>query len=63
MINIDTSFDETKGSRSTRAVVRDSTSGFIVASHTYIPHVVDAAMAEEATLRDRLYIVGTTDWL
>ena len=56
MINVDAGFDETKGSRSTGAVVRDSTGGFIAASHSYIPHVMDAAMAEAAFLRDGLLL-------
>ena len=43
MINVDAGFDETKGAGSTGAVVRDSTGGFIAASHIYIPDVVDAA--------------------
>jgi hypothetical protein len=56
MINVDPGYDETKGSRSTGAVIRDSMDGFIVATHSYIPHLLDAAMAEAATLRDGLLL-------
>ena len=50
MINIGVAFDETG------AVIKDSSGGFIVASHSYISHVVDAAMAEMSALRDSLLL-------
>ena len=56
MINVDAGFNEISGLGSTGAVIRDSTGGFIVASHSYIPHVVDAAMAEAAALRDGILL-------
>jgi hypothetical protein len=40
MINVGAAFDETMGSGSTGAVIEDSSGGFIVASHSYISHVV-----------------------
>jgi len=49
--NVDACFDEVSGSRNRGAVIRDSTCGFIAASHSYIPHVVDAAMEEATALR------------
>ena len=68
IINVDVGFDATKGSGSMGAVVKDSTGGFIAASHNYNPHVVDVAMTKAAALRDGLLlaqqinsIVGTTD--
>ena len=48
MINIDGAFDETKGSGSSGAVIRDSGGAFIVAFHSFIPHVLDAASSEAA---------------
>ena len=54
--NVDAGYDETKGSGCTGAVIRDSTGGFIAASHSYIPHVLDAAMAEATALRDGLLL-------
>jgi hypothetical protein len=56
MINVDASFDETKGAGSTGAVIRDSMGGFIAASHSYISHVVDAGMAEATALKDGLLL-------
>ena len=56
MINVDTSYDATKGAGSTGAVIRDATGSFIAAAHSYIPHVVDAAMAEAFALRDGLLL-------
>jgi hypothetical protein len=43
MINVDVVFDETIGSGSSGAVIRDSTGGFIAASHSFIPYTVDVA--------------------
>ena len=56
MINVDAVFNEISESGSTCAVIRDSTGGFIAASHSYIPHIVDAAMAEAAALRDGILL-------
>jgi ribonuclease HI len=56
MINIDGAFDEIKGSGSPGAVIRDSGGAFIAASHSYIPHVLDAASSEAAALRDGLLL-------
>ena len=33
-------------------VMRDAVGGFIAAAHSYIPHVVDAAMVEAFALKD-----------
>jgi len=56
MINVDASYNEAKGAGSTGAVIRDAAGGFIVAAHNYIPHVVDAPMAEAFALRDGLLL-------
>lgn len=56
MINVDVGFDATKGPGSMGAVVKDSTGGFIAASHNYNPHVVDVAMAKATALRDGLLL-------
>ena len=37
-------------------MIRDATGSFIAAAHSYIPHVVDAAMAEAFALRDGLLL-------
>jgi hypothetical protein len=46
MINVDAAFDGTMESSSSGAIIRDSTGGFIAASHSFIPHTVDAATAD-----------------
>jgi len=56
MINVDASYDAAVGVGSTGAVIRDAAGGFIAAAHSYIPHVVDAAMAEAFALRDGLLL-------
>jgi ribonuclease HI len=56
MINVDAGFEETKGAGSTGAVIRDSMGGLVAASHSYISHVVDAAMPEAAALKDGLLL-------
>jgi ribonuclease HI len=56
MINIDGAFDEIKGSGSSGAIIRDSGGAFIATSHSYIPHVLDAASSEAAALRDGLLL-------
>ena len=56
MINVDASYNEAKGAGSTGAVIRDAAGGFIAAAHNYIPHVVDAPMAEAFALRDGLLL-------
>ena len=56
MINVDGSFDETRGIGSTGAVIRDTSGSFIAASYSYISHVLDATMAEASALRDGLLL-------
>jgi len=55
-LNVDGSFQETTGSGSTGAVIRDASGGFIAAAHSFLPHVLDAAMAEVSALRDGLLL-------
>ena len=65
MINVDAAYDGIKGSASSRVVIRDSTGGFIAASHSYIPHTLDAATAEAYALRDGLLLaqqIGVLEW-
>ena len=56
MINVDAGFDETKGSGSSGAVIRDLSGGFIAASHSFVPYTVDAASAEAYALRNGLLL-------
>ena len=61
MINVDGSFDETRGIGSTGAVIRDTSGSFIAASYSYISHVLDATMAEASALRDGLLLAQQID--
>jgi len=42
MINVDGTFDETKGSENSGAIIRDTRGTFIAAPHSFIPHILDA---------------------
>ena len=50
----------------TGAVIRDAAGGFIAAAHSYIPHVVDAAMVEARlplrTVSCWLNRLAATEW-
>jgi ribonuclease HI len=45
-----------KGPRGSVAVIRDTGGAFIAATHSLIPHVLDAPSAEAAALRDGLLL-------
>ena len=66
MINVDASYDAAVGVGSTGAVIRDAAGGFIAAAHSYIPHVVDAAMVEARlplrTVSCWLNRLAATEW-
>jgi ribonuclease HI len=54
MVNVDAAFDEDSGKGATGVVIRDSTGGCIAAMQTFLPHVVDAPMAEAYAFCDGL---------
>jgi hypothetical protein len=56
MLNIDASFDDDKGCGSTGAIIRDDSGGMVAATNTFIPHLVDAPMAEAYALKERLML-------
>ena len=56
MINTDGAFDETKGSGSSGALIRDIGGAFITASHSFILHILDAPSVEAPALRDGLML-------
>jgi len=56
MINIDASYDENEECGSTGVVIRDSSGGMIASTNTYIPHLVDAQMAEAYALKEGLML-------
>jgi ribonuclease HI len=56
MINIDAAFELDSGRGATGVVIRDYTGSCIAALQTFLPHVVDAQMAEAYALRDGLML-------
>ena len=56
MVNVDASFDEDVGCGSVGAIIRDSLGRVLVAAHSFIPHVVDAPMAEAYALKEGLML-------
>jgi ribonuclease HI len=54
MINVDAAFDGESGKGATGVIIRDHTGAFVAALQTYLPHVVDAPMAEAYAFRDGL---------
>ena len=56
MVNVDASYDENRDSGSTGVIIRDCSGDMIVAASRYIPHLVDAPMAEAFALKDGLML-------
>jgi ribonuclease HI len=54
MINIDAAFDVDSGRGTTGVVIRDYTGQCVAASQLFLPHVVDAPMAEAYAFREGL---------
>jgi hypothetical protein len=61
MVNVDATFDEDSGKGATSVVIRDSTGGCIAAMQTFLPHEVDAPMAEAYASRDGLTLTQQID--
>jgi hypothetical protein len=61
MVNVDATFDEDSGKGATSVVIRDSTGGCIAAMQTFLPHMVDAPMAEAYASRDGLTLTQQID--
>jgi hypothetical protein len=55
-VDIDASFDEGTGSGSAGVIIRDWMWGAIAASHTFLPYLVDAPMAEAFALKEGLLL-------
>jgi ribonuclease HI len=56
MVNVDAGFDENGGCGSVGAVIRDSSGGFLAATHSFVRHLVDAPMAEAYALKEGLML-------
>jgi ribonuclease HI len=55
-LNIDASFDENGGCGSTGAIIRDNSGAMIAAASSFIPHLMDAPMAEAYALKEGLML-------
>ena len=56
MVNVDAAFDEDGGRGSMGSIIRDSNESFIAAAHSYVPHLIDAPMAEAYALKEGLML-------
>jgi len=52
MVNLDAAFDEDEGCGSVGVIIRDSTGEVLAAAHNFVPHLVDAPMAEAYALKE-----------
>jgi hypothetical protein len=57
-LNVDASFDESRGCGSVGTIIRNSMGA---ASHRYVPHLVDAPMAEAYALKEGLILRNLLD--
>ena len=55
-LNVDASFDESRGCESVGTIVRNSVGAAIAASHSYVPHLVGVPMAEAYALKEGLML-------
>jgi hypothetical protein len=60
-LNVDASFDESRGCGSVGTIIRNSMGAAIAASHRYVPHLVDAPMAEAYALKEGLILRNLLD--
>jgi hypothetical protein len=56
MVNVDATFDEDEGCGSVDVVIRDSTGGVLAATHSFMPHLVDAPLTEAYALKEELML-------
>jgi hypothetical protein len=52
MVNVDATFEEDGGCGSVDSIIRDSSGGVLAAAHSFVPHLVDAPMAEAYALKE-----------
>lgn len=56
MVNVDAGFDEMGGCGTVGSVIRDCSGGVLAAAHSFVPHLVDAPMAEAFALKEGLML-------
>jgi len=56
MVNVDAGYDENGGCGSVGSIIRDCSGGMLIAAHSFVPHLVDAPMAEAYALKEGLML-------
>jgi ribonuclease HI len=56
MVNVDAAFNEDEGCGSVGAIIRDCSEGALAAAHSFVPHLIDAPMAEAYALKEGLML-------
>jgi ribonuclease HI len=56
MVNVDAAFNEDEGCGSVGAIIRDCSGGALAAAHSFVPHLIDAPMAEAYALKEGLML-------
>jgi hypothetical protein len=56
IVNVDTTFNEEEGCGSVGAIIRDFSGGALAAAHSFVPHFIDAPMAEVYALKEGLML-------
>ena len=56
MVNVDAAFNEENGCGSVGAIIRDCSGGALAAAHSFVPHLIDAPMAEAYALKEGLML-------
>ena len=56
MVNVDAAFNEDEECGSVGDIIRDCSGGALAATHSFVPHVIDAPMAEAYALKEGLML-------
>jgi len=56
IVNVDAGFDENGGCGSADSIIRDCSGSVLAAAHSFVPHLVDAPMAEAYALKEGLML-------
>jgi ribonuclease HI len=56
VVNVDAAFNENSGCGSVGSIIRDCSGGVLAAAHSFVPHLVDAPMAEAYALKEGLML-------
>ena len=56
MVNVDAAFNEENGCGRVGAIISDCSGGALAAAHSFVPHLIDAPMAEAYALKEGLML-------